>query len=224
VTVSGAGAGQTKLAAYFVPDGNRAIKSSQLRSFLAEHLPEYMVPSAFVQLEALPLTPNGKVDRRALPEPDKGRPSLEKKYASPRDAVELELTKIWESVLGLEQVGIEDNFFELGGHSLLAVRVAGRIEQAFRKKLRLATLFMAPTVEKLAAVIREELREGSLTAGTSLVEIQGRGARSPLFLVHGGGRRHVLGLRQLVAALRPRPAGLRVQLARAGWTGRIRHD
>ena len=187
VKVSGVGAGQTRLVAYLVAKGKRAPKSSQLRKFLADQLPDYMVPSAFVQLEALPLTPNGKVDRRALPEPDHGRSALERKYASPRDAVEVELTKIWEEVMGVAPIGIEDNFFELGGHSLLAVRVAARIEQAFGRKLPLAAIFMAPTIEKLAAVIRDEMREDSATAGTSVVELQPKGTQPPLFLVHGAG-------------------------------------
>jgi amino acid adenylation domain-containing protein/FkbH-like protein len=187
VKVWGTGAGQTRLIAYFVAENKRVPKTSQLRSFVADHLPDYMVPSAFVQLEALPLTPNGKVDRRALPEPDHARPSKEKKYASPRDAVELELSRIWEDVIGVLPIGIEDNFFELGGHSLLAVRVAARIEQAFGRKLPLAAIFMAPTIEKLAAVIRDEMREDNATAGTSVVELQPKGTQPPLFLVHGAG-------------------------------------
>jgi amino acid adenylation domain-containing protein/FkbH-like protein len=187
VKVCGTGAGQTRLVCYFVPAGKRAPKADQLRAYLSSQLPDYMVPSAFVQIEALPLTPNGKVDKRALPEPDRARPTLEKKYASPRDAVELELTRIWEEVLGIEPIGIEDQFFDLGGHSLLAVRVAARIEKSFGRKLRLGTIFTAPTIEKLAAVIREEMREGSVTAGTSLVELHGKGTKPPLFLVHGAG-------------------------------------
>ena len=187
VKVCGSGAGQNRLVAYFVAQSKRAPKISQLRAFLAERLPDYMVPSAFVQLEALPLTPNGKVDRRALPEPEHGRPALEKKFASPRDAVELELTRIWEEVLGIEPIGIEDNFFDLGGHSLLAVRVASRIEKSFGRKLPLAAIFMAPTIERLAAALRDEMREDSAVAGTSVVELQPKGTQPPLFLVHGAG-------------------------------------
>ncbi len=179
--------GQVRLIDYFVASGKRPPKSNQLRGFLAQHLPEFMVPSAFVPIETLPLTPNGKVDRTALPEPEKKRPSLEKKYASPRDAIELELTRIWENVLGVEPIGIEDHFFDLGGHSFLAMRLAARIEKTFGKKLRLATIFMAPTIEKLAAVLRDEMQEGSVTAGTSLVELQAKGTKPPLFFVHGAG-------------------------------------
>ncbi|HEY3861976.1 MAG TPA: amino acid adenylation domain-containing protein [Verrucomicrobiae bacterium] len=187
VKVCGSGAGQNSLAAYCVAEGKRTLKPGPLRAFVAEHLPECMIPAAFVQLAALPLTPNGKVDRNALPEPDHARPTLEKKYASPRDAVELELTRIWESVLGIEPIGIEDHFFELGGHSLMAVRLAARIEKAFGHKLPLAAIFTAPTIEKLAVVIRDEMRGDSATAGTSVVELQPKGSQPPLFLVHGAG-------------------------------------
>jgi amino acid adenylation domain-containing protein/FkbH-like protein len=187
VITHGAGAGQNRLVAYFVVDVKRPPTVSHLRAFLKDKFPDYMVPGAFVQLENLPLTPNGKVDRRALPEPDHAWSQSERKYASPRDAVELELSRIWENILGIEPVGIEDPFFDLGGHSLLAVRMIAQIEKVFGKKLRVATVFLAPTIEQLAAVIRDEIREGSITAGTSLVELQSKGTRPPLFFVHGAG-------------------------------------
>jgi amino acid adenylation domain-containing protein/FkbH-like protein len=180
-------AGGKKLAAYFVPHGRRAPSVSELVRFLGEKLPDYMIPSVFVPLEALPLTPNGKVDRRALPEPGQARPSLEKRLATPRDAVEIKLTEIWENVLNVRPIGIEDKFFELGGHSLLAVRVIAQVEKAFGRKLKLATIFQAPTIEQLAAIIREEIQEGSAIAGTSLVEIQSQGTRPPIYFVHGAG-------------------------------------
>ena len=183
----GARAGETRLVAYFTSASKRHLKTNQLRAFLEERLPEYMVPSTFVQMEALPLTRNGKIDRHALPEPDRGRPDTGKKYASPRDAVELELTKIWESVLGVEPIGIEDRFFDLGGHSLLAVRVVARIEKAFGKKLPLVAIFVAPTIEKLAARIRDEMRGDGTAPETSVVALQPKGARPPIFFVHGAG-------------------------------------
>jgi amino acid adenylation domain-containing protein/FkbH-like protein len=187
VKLCGDGPGKTRLAAFFVPAGKRVPKSAQLRAFLEDQLPDYMVPAVFMRIDKLPLTANGKVDRRSLPEPDRANPTLERKYASPRDAVELELTRIWQNVLGVDRVGIEDNFFELGGHSLLAVRIASEVEKAFGRKIRLAAIFAAPTVERLAVVVRAELRQGSVAAGTSLVELQPRGDRAPLFLVHGAG-------------------------------------
>jgi amino acid adenylation domain-containing protein len=187
VVTSGAGAGQTRLVAYYVVEGKHPPTTTQLRTFLKEKLPDYMVPGSFVQMPGLPLTPNGKVDRRALPQPERARPQSARKYASPRDAVELELSKIWENLLGIEPVGIEDPFFDLGGHSLLIVRMIAQIEKVFGKKLKIATVFQAPTIEQLAAVIRDETREGSVTAGTSLVELQSKGSRPPLFFVHGAG-------------------------------------
>ena len=149
-------AAEKRLVAYFVP-GKSAPNASQLRAFVAVKLPDYMVPSIFLELKQLPLTPNGKVDRRALPAPDRARPELEKRYSAPRDEVELQLTKIWEQVLGVHPIGIEDKFFDLGGHSLLAVRVIAQMEKSFGRKLRLATIFQAPTIQQLAAIIRDPL-------------------------------------------------------------------
>ena len=177
--------GPDRLVAYFVP-GTRVPAFDELLRFLKEKLPDYMVPATFVPLRAIPLTPNGKVDRNALPEPDKSRPLVER-VATPRDAVELKLTQIWENVLDVHPIGIEDKFFDLGGHSLLAVKMIAQIEKVFGRRLRVATVFQAPTIEQLAAIIREEIQEGSALAGTSLVEIQSQGSRPPLFLVHGAG-------------------------------------
>src|SRR5258707_15220520 len=106
--------GHDRMVANFVCSGKRVPTFDELRRFLKERLPEYMVPATFVSLNALPLTPNGKVDRNALPEPSKGRPLMEG-IATPRDAVELKLTQIWENVLDVHPVGIEDKFFDLGG-------------------------------------------------------------------------------------------------------------
>jgi len=178
--------GNDRLLAYYVCSGKRVPPFDELLRFLKERLPAHMVPAAFMPLEALPLTPNGKVDRKALPDPGNARPLMEG-LATPRDAVELKLTEIWENVLGIHPIGIEDKFFDLGGHSLLAVKLIAQIEKVFGRRLRVATIFQAPTIEQLAAVIREEIQEGSALAGTSLVEIQSQGTRPPLFLVHGAG-------------------------------------
>jgi amino acid adenylation domain-containing protein/FkbH-like protein len=187
VVALGTGAGQRKIAAYYAGKNKPGPSAPDLRRFLSERLPDYMVPSAFVSLDALPLTENGKVDRRALPDPSAHRPQGEKKYASPRDAVELELTRIWENVLGVQPVGIEDRFFDLGGHSLLAARVVAEIEKAFGKKLKLSVIFQAQTVEELAAIVRNETREGDITCGTCAVTLQPKGTQTPLFFVHGAG-------------------------------------
>jgi acyl carrier protein len=127
----------------------RGLQSS-LRSFLENKLPTYMIPSAFVVLDALPLTPNGKVDRKALPLPDQSRPELESFFVAPRTAVEQSLAKIWADVLNIEKVGVRDNFFELGGHSLLATQVISRLPQILQVELPLRSLFETPTVAALA--------------------------------------------------------------------------
>jgi 2-polyprenyl-3-methyl-5-hydroxy-6-metoxy-1,4-benzoquinol methylase/acyl carrier protein len=131
----------------------------QLCSFAKKKLPEYMVPSAFVILEALPLTPNGKVDRQALPIPDAVRPKLEEAFVAPRTSVEEVLAAIWAQVLGLDRVGIHDNFLELGGHSLLATQVISRVRAAFEIDLPLRSLFESPTVAGLALAIVQKQAE-----------------------------------------------------------------
>ena len=214
VVTSRNGVGQPKrLVAYFVARRWRNSNDSRLRRFLRRELPDYMVPSVFVRLDALPMTPNGKVDRRALPEPGGSRPRLEQGCATPRDAVEIQLREIWEKVLDVRPIGIEDGFFELGGHSLLALRLLAQIEKAFGRRLPLTSIFKAPTIEQMAAVIREGSGSDAVSQRNLLVEIQSEGSRLPLFLVHGAGggmfwgyvnlsRR--LGSEQPVYGLRPR--------------------
>ncbi len=124
-----------------------------LRSFLAERLPEYMVPSAFVLLDAMPLAPHGKVDRKALPAPERSRPALDETFDAPRTPIAELLANIWAEVLGLDRVGEHDNFFVLGGHSLLATQVMSRVQAAFQVSLSLRSLFAAPTVAGLAEQI-----------------------------------------------------------------------
>jgi acyl-coenzyme A synthetase/AMP-(fatty) acid ligase len=139
-----------RLVAYIVPKQMTGPTVSELRSFLKEKLPEHMIPSAFVFLDALPLTSHGKVDRAALPVPDQLRPELERAFVAPRTPVEVELAGIWAKVLQLERVGIHDDFFELGGHSLLATQVISRLRAAFHIDLPLRSLFERPTVAGLA--------------------------------------------------------------------------
>jgi amino acid adenylation domain-containing protein len=143
----------TRLVAYFVPGKDSSLTVNEMRRFLQAKLPEYMVPSAFVQLDALPQTPNGKVDRQALPAPHQSRPELATAFVAPRTAVETALAGIWAEVLGAERVGIHDNFFELGGHSLLATQVMSRLPGTFHVELPLRSLFEAPTVAALAEQI-----------------------------------------------------------------------
>ncbi|MGD1215918.1 MAG: alpha/beta fold hydrolase, partial [Terriglobales bacterium] len=159
--------------------------ADELRRFLKDKLPEYMVPAVVVLLEALPVTPNGKVDRRALPAPDRSRPELEKAFVAPRDDLELQLAHIWEEVLGVRPVGVTDNFFELGGHSLLAVRLFALIEKRLGKKLPLTAVFQGATVEHLAGVLRQQAAAPG--PQSSLVAIRPGGSKRPLFLVHPAG-------------------------------------
>ncbi|MEG3918362.1 amino acid adenylation domain-containing protein [Microcoleus sp. T3_A4] len=144
--------GNKCLVAYAVLSQEGAIAASELRSFLKEKLPEYMLPSAFVLLDALPLTPNGKVDRKALKAPDTENFPLNAALA-PRTPEEQLLAEIWSNVLGVKQIGIGDNFFELGGHSLLATQLIAKVRETFQVELPLRSLFQSPTVESLAEAI-----------------------------------------------------------------------
>jgi amino acid adenylation domain-containing protein len=175
---------EKRLVAYVVAEGEPLPTTTDLRSFLKEKLPEHMVPALFVLLDALPLMPNGKVDRRALPAPDRARPESEKAFAAPRDDLELQLTRIWEEILGVRPIGVRDNFFELGGHSLLAARLFASIENRLGKKLPLATVFQGATVEHLAGILRQDAKPAPQS---SLVAIQPGGGKRPLFLVHPAG-------------------------------------
>jgi acyl carrier protein len=130
-----------------------------LRGFLESKLPNYMVPAAFVTLEALPLTPNGKVDYKALPAPDTVRPELEVVYQPPQTEIEKTIADIWQEVLHIENVGINDNFFELGGHSLLLVQVHSKLQKIFQKDVLLVEMFQHPTVSHLAKYFSQESRE-----------------------------------------------------------------
>ena len=151
--VHGESAREKYLVAYFVPIPGETITVEQLRTFLTEQLPDYMIPSAFVEMESFPLTPNGKVNRRALPEPTTSRPELGQTFVEPRTPTEEILAGIWRDVLGLEQVGIYDNFFDLGGHSLLATQVIALTRKAFGIELPLLSLFESPAIAPLAQKI-----------------------------------------------------------------------
>ncbi len=155
--------------------------AATLESLLKQKLPEYMIPSAFVFLDAVPLTPNGKLDRNALPFPDRTRPEFEKTFVAPRTPTERLLAEIWADVLNVKKVGIYDNFFDLGGHSLMAVRVLSETERIFNQRLPIAMLFQFPTVEQLAGVLIEK----SFPRRSSLIPIQPIGSKWPFFIVHG---------------------------------------
>ncbi len=174
--------GDKKLVAYVVPENQQDFNSTELRQFLKQSLPDYMIPSAFVTLEALPVTANGKIDKRALPIPTLDQQQLERNFVTPRNDIEKQLVAIWEKVLGVQPIGITDNFFALGGHSLLAIRLFAEIEKNLRKNLPLVTLFQAQTVEELAGVMTART---SPLEQESLVIIQpGISTKPPLFCVH----------------------------------------
>ena len=145
------GPGDKQLVAYVVAaPGEAPAEAAALRRSLSERLPDYMVPSAFVALEALPLTPNGKLDRRALPGPERGR---SEGYRAPRTPEEEVLCGLFAEMLKLERVGIEDNFFALGGHSLLAIRLVNRMREALGVELDVRTIFEMPVLSELASCL-----------------------------------------------------------------------
>ncbi|MFC4046555.1 amino acid adenylation domain-containing protein, partial [Dactylosporangium siamense] len=150
VVVARGEAGDRRLIAYLVTGGGAAPSASELRTFLRTRLPDYLIPSAYLRLDAIPLNPNGKVDRAALPDPDTSRPELARQYEAPRNPVEAALADIWAALLRLERVGIRDDFFDLGGHSLLATQLMSRVRNAFQVELDLAELFAGPTIAALA--------------------------------------------------------------------------
>jgi amino acid adenylation domain-containing protein len=174
--------GDKQLVAYVVPVRGTTPKVSEIRNVLNAKLPHYMIPAAFVFLDALPLTPNGKIDRRALPAPEQTRNALEESYAAPRTQVEEVLARIWAEVLNVDRVGIHDSFFDLGGHSLLAVRIISEIERAFGKTQRLSALFQAPTVEQFAELLSQDVVSESWS---SLIPLQPHGSKLPFFWIHG---------------------------------------
>ncbi|HEV7509096.1 MAG TPA: amino acid adenylation domain-containing protein [Thermoanaerobaculia bacterium] len=143
-----------RLIAYVVPSAEGATEAHDLHEALRATLPAYMIPSVVVFLDRLPLTPNLKVDRRALPDPEPGRPG-NREIAPPRDGVEQAIAAIWQRLLSLDAVGVHDNFFELGGHSLLGTRVIAALRDEFGVEIPLKALFEKPTVEALALAVAQ---------------------------------------------------------------------
>ena len=198
--------GDQRLVAYYVSP--KVIPNSELRQLIKHKLPDYMVPSAFVRLEALPLTPNGKIDRRALPAVETIQQEPEANYVAPRNDLELQLTKIWEKVLGIQHIGIKDNFFELGGHSLLAIRLLTEIEKSFNKNLPLVSFIEAQTIEQLANLLdNKEARNWQ-----TLVKLKAGTNQAALFCIHAVWG-NVLFYQKLAANLEPNQAvyGLQAQ-------------
>lgn len=181
--------GDKRIAAYCVLTSGSEMVASELKRHLRGSLPDYMVPTEFVALDALPLTASGKVDRRALPVPEQST-GLFSTGNQPSDRIEHRLQEIWQQLFGLNSIGTEENFFELGGHSLLAVRLAAEVERVLGSRLPIASIFQAPTIASLAEVLREN--DGAVPFRSSLVPLQPEGANPPFFFVHGwGGEVHV---------------------------------
>jgi amino acid adenylation domain-containing protein len=173
---------EQRLLAYVVLKNGVDISVTELHQALFSRVPDYMVPSAFIAMNALPLIGIGKVDRSALPEPDLSRPVLKEKFQMPRTPVEIQLARIWAQILCIFPIGINDNFFELGGNSLLAIQLTIVIEEVFKRRLLPAVLFQAPTIVELAAVLQTE---SVADVSPSLIPLNTDGSKPPFFWVHG---------------------------------------
>jgi amino acid adenylation domain-containing protein len=172
---------EKRLVAYVIVEDSQELKLNKLRDHLQQTLPEYMLPSAYVTMENFPLTPSGKIDRSKLPAPEEATATDARDYVEPRNELEFQVTKIWEKTLGVKPIGIRDNFFQLGGHSLLGVKLFSQLEKLTGKRLALATLFQAQTIEKLTEILQDAGWKPTLS---SLVPIQRKGSKPPLYCVH----------------------------------------
>ncbi|MHC5712338.1 MAG: non-ribosomal peptide synthetase, partial [Nostoc sp.] len=168
VVVRSESADYQRLVAYIVPHTEQTLTITELRNFLESKLPNYMMPAAFVMLEALPLTPNGKIDRKALPAPDDLRPELEATYVKPQTDLEKSIATVWQKALNVEKVGIHDNFFELGGHSLLMVQVHTQLREISKTDLLLLDLFRYPTINSLAEFFSQAHNQTSPLSETNI--------------------------------------------------------
>jgi amino acid adenylation domain-containing protein len=182
--------GGHRLVAYYISTAGARIAGSELRSLLGESLPAYMVPSAFVPVDAFPLTPNGKLDRKALPPPETAHHAADDEMIAPRTPTEIVLAKIWCDTLHLDRVGIRDNFFDLGGHSLLAVRVIGQINGQLKLGLTVPAFFQNPTIEGLA---RSVSGESQASAEPQVVTIRSGNTGLPLYFIGARPSEYVLG-------------------------------
>ncbi len=178
------GQGEKILVAYYVTDKNQGLNETELRQYLKEKLPDYMVPSAIVVMDKLPVTANNKVDRKALPEPELFSTSISKEYLEPKTVTEKKLAAIWSTILKIEKIGILDDFFEIGGHSMIAVTMIIKIEKEFGIRLPLAILFEQSNIQKLSKVIDNGIVPDKWR---SLVPLRPAGSKKPLFLIHGLG-------------------------------------
>ncbi|HEV7905207.1 MAG TPA: amino acid adenylation domain-containing protein, partial [Pyrinomonadaceae bacterium] len=181
------GAGDKRLVAYVVAETARGegasspdVSNQELRAYLGERLPDYMVPQVFVRLPEMPLTPNGKLDRNALPVPELSSMNVGREFEPPRTPVEELIAGVWAEVLGADRVSVNDNFFELGGHSLLAMQVVSRVREACGVEVAVRRMFERPTVRGMAAEVEEGLRGGGVEVGAAdEIEAVERGGELP---------------------------------------------
>jgi len=159
--------GNKRIVAYSVPQEGSVLTSDELRDFLKAKLPNYMVPSVFVILEALPLTPNGKVNRHALPVPEEVDSPLENDSIMPQTDVERSIAAVWQEVLHIDQMGIHNNFFDLGGHSLLIAQVQSKLQDIFAQEISLVELFEYPTIHALAQHLTQKTQRANLNRAES---------------------------------------------------------
>ncbi|MEJ1934085.1 amino acid adenylation domain-containing protein, partial [Nostoc sp. NIES-2111] len=181
-------AGNKCLVAYIVAKEAIAVRSQfihELRDFMRNKLPAYMIPAALVLLKALPLTPNGKVNRSQLPAPIDNGSELETAFVAPRTELELQIAQIWEDILNIKPIGVTYSFFELGGHSLLSVRLIARLQQHFKQDIPLSSLFQVGTIEHLASIISQQQQS---VYPNGVIEIQPKGMKPPFFCIrpYGG--------------------------------------
>jgi amino acid adenylation domain-containing protein len=172
--------GEHSLAGYFVSHAEPMPSAAELRRFMRQSLPDYMIPSRFVALSELPMTPNRKIDRNALPEPESNVVAIAP--AAPQTEHEAKLADIWRDVLGIDAIGRNDNFHDLGGHSLLMAKLLTRIAKQFERRLSMASIFQAPTLKAMAALLSEPVAPPP----SRLVPIQPEGSRPPLYWLFGG--------------------------------------
>ncbi|NMG57043.1 amino acid adenylation domain-containing protein, partial [Geitlerinema sp. P-1104] len=171
--------GNKYLCAYTVAE--QPLEPGQLREFLLARLPDYMIPSSFVQLPALPRNLNGKVDRKSLPDPRE----IQRDRILPQTPQEIQMAQVWQQVLGCGEVGVTDNFFELGGHSLLAVQLCQALEDCLQQNVPIAALLRSPTIAGLIKLLEQESID---LAGSSIISIQPEGEKPPIFGIHVLGR------------------------------------
>ena len=209
--------GELRLVAYCVTEKGLLPPIPQIRAHLADSVPDFMIPSAYVVLDALPLSSHGKLDRQSLPPPDTKRPETGSPFEPPQSELECHFASLWEGILGVLPVGVHDNFFDMGGESLSATQLIGEMERELEQSISLATLVENPTIRRLAKFLEREGRLDDLSkTWGSIISLHEGSGKNPLFLFPGAGNNSIR-LRRLAVAL-----GL--DRACYGYVFRARHD